>query len=54
MNCTIKFNEINYVKSSTVKEIHLARTKMETLVTEVLSSYSTQNVIEDINTHNLF
>lgn len=54
MDCTIKLNKIIYVNSSTATAIHLARTKMEALVTEVLGPYSIQNVIDAINTDNLF
>lgn len=54
MDCTIKLNKIIYVNSSTATAIRLARTKMEALVTEVLGPYSLQNVIDAINTENLF
>lgn len=54
MDCTIKLNKIIYVNSSTATGIRLARTKMEALVTEVLGPYAIQNVIDDINTENLF
>ncbi|RVE42963.1 hypothetical protein evm_012392 [Chilo suppressalis] len=36
MDCTIKLNKIIYCNSATATAIHLARTKMEALVTEVL------------------
>ncbi|KAL4702598.1 hypothetical protein ACJJTC_016074 [Scirpophaga incertulas] len=54
MDCTIKLNKIIYANSSTASAIRLARTKMEALVTEVLGPYSLQNVIEVINTDNLY
>ncbi|XP_028159816.1 uncharacterized protein LOC114352418 [Ostrinia furnacalis] len=54
MDCTIKLNKMIYVDSSTATAIRLARTKMEALVTEVLGPYSLQNVIDAINTDNLF
>ncbi|KAL4721610.1 hypothetical protein ACJJTC_011663 [Scirpophaga incertulas] len=54
MDCTIKLNKIIYANSSTATAIRLARTKMEALVTEVLGPYSLQNVIEVINTDNLY
>lgn len=54
MDCTIKLNEIIYANSPTANAIHLARTKMEALVSEVLGPYSLQNVIDAVNTDNLF
>lgn len=54
MDCTIKLNKIIYVNSATATGIHLARTKMEALVTEVLGPYSIQNVLDAINADNLF
>lgn len=54
MDCTIKLNRIIYVNSATATGIHLARTKMEALATEVLGPYSLQKVIDAINTDNLF
>lgn len=54
MECTTKLNKIIYVNSSTAAGIRLARTKMDALVTEVLDPYAIQNVIDDINTDNLF
>ncbi|KAF2888788.1 hypothetical protein ILUMI_17385 [Ignelater luminosus] len=53
-NSTIKLNKIIYVNSSTATGIRLAKTKMEALITEVLGPYAIQNVIDDINTKNLF
>ena len=35
MDCTIKLNKIIYAKSASASAIHLPRTKMEALVTEV-------------------
>ncbi|RVE40922.1 hypothetical protein evm_014426 [Chilo suppressalis] len=54
MDCTIKLNKIIYCNSATATAIHLARTKMEALVTEVLGPYSVQNVVDAVNTDNLF
>lgn len=54
MDCTVKLNKIIYVNSTTASSIRLARTKMEALVTEVLGPYAIQNVIDDLNTDNLF
>jgi len=54
MDCTIKLNKIIYANSTVATEIHLARTKMEALVTEVLGPYAIQNVLNDINRDNLF
>lgn len=54
MDCTIKLNKIIYTNSTSATGIHLARTKMEALVTEVLGPYAIQNVLDDINKNNLF
>lgn len=54
MDCTVKLNKIIYVNSSTATSIRLARTKMEALVTEVLGPYALQNVIDDLNSDNLY
>lgn len=54
MDCTVKLNKIIYAKSVPASAIHLGRTKMEALVTEVLGPYSLQIVIDAINRDNLF
>lgn len=54
MDCTIKFNKNIYANSSAATGIHLGRTKMEELITEVLGPYAMQNVLDDIKTENLY
>lgn len=55
MDCAVKLNKIIYDGSSKASDyICLARTKMESLVTEVLGPYAIQNVIDDLNNDSMF
>ena len=54
MDCNIKLHKMIFADSKTAINIHLARTKMEALVTEVLGPYAIQSIIDILNNENLF